>query len=280
MIKFDGDMSIVNKDTIELYNLYKKKAVFPVVITAKPGGVNQNRPTTNSIEFYDTRTETPYKVGKIWFDGSDYVVESDRIENEKYSNWNSSYHTKSSADIKRAAKNALEFIKPFTWKMVANQSKNAARQELSAWTHAPHSKINDIVRHTITYKDIWDVVEDALKTGTKFANDKFNKAIDVMRDNLDECNRRQAANLQPLFVCIDEHGRYASDFWDVPKLESELPEEIAGKIGLLKLLDVGSERVSETMNEVGFRTDGKTFWVFVPESLLKELNATKNGDEA
>jgi hypothetical protein len=163
--------------------------------------------------------------------------------------------------------------------MVAKQSKNAAKQELSAWTHAPHSKITDAVRHSISYKDIWDVVEDALKTGTKFANDKFNKAIDVMRDNLDECNRRQAANLQPLFVCIDEHGRYASDFWDVPKLESELPEEIAGKIGLLKLLDVGSERFSETMNEVGFRTDGKTFWVFVPESLLKELNATKNGDE-
>lgn len=280
MIKFDGDMSVVNKNTVELYNLYKKKAVFSVVITAKPGGVNQNRPTTNVIEFFDTRTEEPFVVGRIWFDGSDYVVESDSIKNEKYANWNSSYHTKSTGDIKRAAKNALEFIKPFTWKMVADKTKNVATHELGKWTDGPRSRIMEAVRYKISYQDTLNILETAFATNTTFTNANYNAALDVLSSNLEESKRRAKLKLTNLFVCIDEHGRYASDFWDVPKQEHELPEEIAAKIGLLKLLDVDSKRFSETMDEVGFRIDNKTFWLFVPESLIKELNATKTGGEA
>lgn len=271
MIKFDGDLSVVIKNTAELFLGYKKKAVFNHVITARPI-INKNNGEARTIEFYDERIDPPYKVGAMWWDGDSYVIDSDRIRNEKYAKWNSQFHTKSTGDIKRAIKNALENIKPFDWSMVAKAHGDDVKTELRHWVNKPTSVIAEAISYTITKRDLHAELEAALKEGRQFISDGMNKAKQIMQDNLDEATRRTELNLQALFVTTDEHGRYVSDKWATPKLEGELPEDVLTKMGLLKIMDLEEGRnKSKVIDEVGVRIGANVFWVFINTDTMKLL---------
>ena len=273
MIKFDGDMSVVIKHTAEFFTEYKKKAVFNHVLTAKPI-VHSLRNEARAIEFYDGRVDPPFVVGKMWWDGDSYLIESPRIRNEKYAKWNGQFHTKSTTDIKRAIKNALQFIKPFDWSMVASQHASDVRRELTIWVDNPSDKIREAIQYTISRNDLYNEIEVALKEGRDFVSPNLNKAKVVMQENLEEATRRHKLELQPLFVTIDEHGRYVSDKWITPKQESEMPEDVLTKIGLLKIMDLanGSDK-TDTIPEVGKRIGNNVFWVFINVNEYKALTA-------
>lgn len=271
MIKFDGDMSIVIKHAADFFIEYKRKAVFNTVLTAKPVIYGSNT-TSRTIEFYDGRVDPPFKVGSMWWDGDSYVVESPRIRNEKYARWNSQFHTKSTSDIKRAVKNALSFIKPFDWSMVAGEYVSDIRSELNNWTDSPNDKIREAIQLKVTRADLYNEIETALKEGRDFASANLNAAKQVMRDNLEEATRRTGLKLQALFVTIDEHGRYVSDKWVTPKQESEMPEDLLTKIGLLKMMDLANDsNKTDTIPEVGKRIGKNVFWLFIHDDLYMSL---------
>jgi hypothetical protein len=267
MIKFEGDMSVVIKNTMEFFQAYKKKAVFNHVLTAMPK-VNSSRNDARSIEIFDNRVDPPFKVGTIWWDGDSYMVESPRICNEKYARWNSQYHTKSTSDLSRAVKNALQFIKPFDWKMVAEQDKGDVKRALNDWVHKPYSRIADAISHNISRSDLFNELKTAIEEGRDFVSPNINKAKAVMAEHIEESTRRQELGLEALFVSTDQYGRYVSDKWDNSKTDEELPEDVRTKIGLLKMVESG-----ETLAEVGVRSGKNIFWVFINVNEYKALTA-------
>lgn len=271
MIKFDGDMSVVIKHTTEFFTEYKRKAVFNTVLTAKPVIYGSNT-TSRTIEFYDGRVDPPFMVGKMWWDGESYVIESPRIRNEKFARWNSQFHTKSTSDIKRAVKNALSFIKPFDWGMIAEQHATDVKSDLNNWVSAPSDRIREAIQYNVSRNDLHVEIEAALKEGRDFVSPNLNIAKQVMQQNLEEATRRHELKLQPLFVTIDEHGRYVSNKWPTPKQESEMPEDVVTKISLLKIMDLeeGSEK-SKSIPEVGLRIGSSVFWVYINEDLYQTL---------
>lgn len=271
MIKFEGDMALVMKQTAEFFTEYKKKAVFNTVLTAKPV-VSAVRGDARIIEFYDGRVDPPFLVGKMWWDGDGYVVESSRIRNEKFAKWNSQYHTKTTTDIKRAVKNALEFVKPFSWNMVASLYSRDVKNALRDWVYKPHERIREAIAYTINRNDLHQEIESALKEGRSFVSDGMNKAKQVMQENIEESTRRIGLGLEALFMTVDSHGRYISDIWSVPKQESDLPEDVLTKIGLLKIMDLEENDQTKTLDEVGLRIGKNVFWVFTEADTIKKLS--------
>jgi len=278
MIKFEGDISTVEKAAIEFFNEYKKKAVFNVVLTAKPRDItNINHKTTGIIEVYDTRLDKPFLVGRLIHGGGTYTVESPRISNDKYAKWNTSqYHTKSSENLKRAVKNAVDYITPFTWQMVAAQSKNNVRSALSTWSEGPTRKIQEAVQYKISRNDLINEIEAALKDGRAFHNNNLNLAKEIVAEYKEEAERRIALNMNALFVTVDEWGRYVSDKWSVPKQESEMHEDVLTKIGLLKMMDVYPyKEETATVDEVGVKVSDKVFWVFLPKDIYEAVTSNE-----
>jgi hypothetical protein len=273
MIKFEGDISTVEKGTVEFFNEYKKKAVFNVVLTAKPRDVSHlNNKTTGTIEIYDNRLDKPFLVGKLIYSCGTYTVESPRISNDKYARWNASYHTKSSENLKRAVKNAVDYVTPFTWQMVAAQSKSNVRSSLSAWAEGPSRKIHEAVQYKISRVDLIDEIQAALMDGRNFHNANMNLAKEVVLQYKEEAERRVALDMTELFVTVDEWGRYVSDKWATPKQESEMHEDVLTKIGLLKMMDVDPDKEeTATLDEVGVRVSNKVFWVFLPKDIYKAV---------
>lgn len=271
MVKFENDTGIsVSPNIMELFEAYKKKAVFNVKLTAMPDNP-YNREKTNIITIYDNRTDPPYQVGRMWWDGSEYTVECENIQNEKFARWNSAYHTKSTGDLKRAVKNALDYLRPFTWGMVAEKSRREALGQLTKWVNAPRTQIQEALHYKISKNDLQQEIEAALRDGRDFINNNFNLAKQVMQDHMDEATRREYLELHALFVFVDEHGRYSSDRWANTKQEHELHPDIATKISLLKLIDIKKgEEVSEMIEEVGMRSGKNCFWVYVSHNVLKE----------
>lgn len=271
MIKVEGDMSVVIKQTAELFQAYKRKAVFDTVITANPILIGSNT-TSRTIEFYDGRVDPPLKVGKMWWDGDGYTIESPRISNEKFAKWNSQYRTKTTSDMNRAVKNALQFIKPFDWKMVADQNANDVKSGLREWAHKPHARIMEAIRYSISHNDVFNEIKAALDEGRNFVSDSMNKAKTVMANNFEEAIRRQELGLVAMFVAVDQYGRYVSDKWDNAKTEEELHEDIRTKISLLKMMDLNeSKTMSERLDEVGIRYGSNTYWVFISSDVYREL---------
>lgn len=271
MVKFENETGMsVGPNIMELFEAYKKKAIFNVKLTAMPDNP-YNRQQTNIIAIYDNRTDPPYQVGRMWWDGTDYTVESENIQNEKFARWNNAYHTKSTGDLKRAVKNALDYLRPFTWSMVAGKTRREVTSQLDRWINSPRTKIQDALSYKINKHDLQQEIEAALREGRDFVNNNFNLAKQVMQDHMDESVRRESLGLQALFIFIDEHGRYSSDRWTSSKQEHELHPDIATKIGLLKLIDIREgEEVSEMIEEVGMRSGKNCFWVHVPLSVIEE----------
>ena len=269
MIKFEGDISTVEKGTVEFFNEYKKKAVFNVVLTAKPRDVSHlNNKTTGTIEIYDNRLDKPFLVGKLIYSCGTYTVESPRISNEKFARWNSQHRTKSSENLKRAVKNAVDYVTPFTWHMIAENSKESVHRTLNSWAEGPTRKIYEAVQYKISRVDLIDEIQAALMNGRTFHNSNMNLAKEVVAEYKEEAERRVALDMKELFVTIDEWGRYVSDRWATPKQESEMHEDILTKIGLLKMMDVDIDKEeTATLDEVGVRVSDKVFWVFLPRDI-------------
>ena len=278
MIKFEGDISTVEKAAIEFFNEYKKKAVFGVVLTAKPRDVSHlNNKTTGTIEVYDTRLDKPFLVGKLIHSCGAYMVESPRISNDKYAKWNTSqYHTKSSENLKRAVKNAVDYITPFTWQMVAAESKDNVRKALSTWSEGPYRRIQEAVQYKISRDDLINEIEAALKEGRTFHNNNLNRAKEIVSEYKEEAERRVALKMKELFVTVDEWGRYVSESWTTPKQESEMHEDVLTKISLLKMMDVDPDKEeTATVDEVGVRVSDKVFWVFLPNDIYKTVTSNE-----
>lgn len=282
MVKFENpENHEVHPKLMEFFEAYKKKALFNSVLVAKPK--LRTGPLATKIKILDSRVDPPFEVGTLGLYGDSFIVGSERIENEKYSRHNPDYRTKVSADMRRAVRTAVEYLCPATWDMISSSSSDEAQNAYNNWVRAPQRAILEAInRHLTTEvirKELLNAINNDTPSPTTFVTPEFLNAKKTMQENMEEEARRQALKLTPVFVTVDEHGRYVAVIrgHSYKTIEQhELPEEIGSKIGLLKMVNV-EENAQTHIPEVGIRARGNCFWVYVTETLLKEL---KNEVEA
>jgi len=275
MIKTDGDFSIVRKETLEFFNQYKKKAVFNVVLVAKPLALTSYQITrgvthTNTVEVFDTRLDEPFLTGSLSFNGEVYSVQSDRIKNARFGTYNSNHRVKVSKDMPRAAKFASEYLRPFTWEELAETTETQSRNALLLWVGQPSRAIYDATQQTLRHTDIQDLAEEALERGLRFKNAKINAAIECVSNNREEAQRRSSLKLRALFVAQLESGLYCSTAWPSQLQEHELHPEVAARIALLRLTNP-SRDASNSVPEVGYRQSERKFWLFLPIDVISTI---------
>jgi len=122
---------------------------------------------------FELRYAPSYTRGKDY----EYVVESNRIHNAKFSAYNSDYHTRATVDPKKAVRIALEVAKPFSWYEIGLRTKKDANRQHEMWmSEGSHVAMELNIGHKAIYEELNNLVTQ----GVSFTTSAFKKAIEAL----------------------------------------------------------------------------------------------------
>jgi hypothetical protein len=255
---------VVPKDLLDVFNqLTLKHATVPakLLVTYRP----LNREGTGEYSFWDPRfvgvKDKP--VGTLRWEYNyqprtdtsyNFVVFSPRISNQKYGAWNRDYHTISSINPKKIIKTAMEYIKPFSYAEIVEESQPKVERAHDQWVSENSSvAYNFNLNHTQTYAEI----KNLLSQGVMFTTEAFKKAVAKLAEYEEWQERKKIQGLACIYIegdkCVEVRGAKETIFNSV----EELASDIQSKMAMLKIIDVNT-----LLPEVGYRIDEKTFWVY------------------
>ena len=256
---------VIPKDLLDVFNeLTLKHAAIPakLLVTYRP----LSREGTGEYSFWDPRfvnNENNKPVGTIRWEYNyqprtdtsyNFVVFSPRIQNQKYGSWNRDYHTISSINSKKIIKTAMEYIKPFSYAEIAEESQPKVERAHSQWVGENSSvAFNFNLNHDQTYAEIKNLVSQ----GVMFTTEAFKKAVAKLAEYEEWQERKKIKSLACIYIegdkCVEVRGAKETIFKSV----EELASDIQSKMAMLKIMDVNI-----LLPEVGYRIDDKTFWVY------------------
>jgi hypothetical protein len=255
---------VVPKELLDVFNqLTLKHATVPTKLLVKYKPFS--REGTGQYTFWDPRFvgENDKPVGRITWEYNyqprtdtsyNYVVFSPRIQNQKYGAWNKDYHTISSINAKKAIKAAMEFIKPFSYVEIVEESQPKVERAHDVWV-SENSRVayNFNLNHEQTYAEIKNLASQ----GVVFATEAFKKAVAKLAEYEEWQERRKVIGLVCIYVeedkCVEVRGAKETIFKSI----EELTSDVQSKMAMLKIMDLNI-----LLPEVGYRVDEKTFWVY------------------
>ena len=188
-----------------------------------------------------------------------YAVKSPLIRNERYSAHNNDYHVKRSKDFRKAKATALDYIKPVQIDEIMGESKYSLQKAKEAINYKAMREVNKAME--IDWKSIHAEVLNMMNAGYVPTTQKFNVAVDFMRENGTELVRLADYNPIKCFVWAKpDHVTYKIDDGEprVARTLEEIPEEIRDKLSVLQIANK-----HEAIVDVGIRVDDTKFWVFL-----------------
>jgi hypothetical protein len=268
MLKLPSDYAELKRDMNKemvafMDELALKHTKFPWSLDVE---ISQNDARKNMVcfvaNFYDRRFPDAGKVGSVMWDygrsvnSFEYVVSSRLIENAKFSAWNSrDYNATRTKDMKKAIKQAMEFIIPYQWQELAKDSKQDAERAHQSWVNENSS----VSRHfNFSHVDLVEEMENLLSQNVIFKTEAFKRAVGAIPMWKEH---RARTNTPVKMGCVmyalgkvnvsDKEGarEYPND--------EALPEALRQKLGLLKLMDN-----RKLIPEVGYKFDSNTFWIY------------------
>ena len=212
----------------------------------------------------------------VLFLGSDgvYVLNSDRIKNEKYGYASVGYRERKTGDAKKMLKLLKEIATSLTPYEVTKRSDDSIAYVASQWRGEPKVNLRDLVGH-ISQAEILKEIMYLKSVGVEFHSDVFKKAAAEGYELQLEAIRREKA-LSPstsaiLYVYEQPDGIVSvvhdarvnsgvvkqSAHWNYENMETT-PEAIRQQISLLKMCEV-----NQYVPEVGKRDEQNGYWVHV-----------------
>ena len=188
-----------------------------------------------------------------------YTVISERICNEKYSDYNKLYHTKTTKKLTLAVKNALQFIKPFDLDYMAKKESNSASHALDNLKE----KANDILYYKFDAdrRELFKEVSNMVNAGYTPSTPKFVQMMDIFKAEGETMKELLAYKPRKCFVWakVDRvEYRYDDEEVVVALNIDEVPEDIRNKVAVLQIADKNSP-----IKDVGVRISESTYWLFV-----------------
>ena len=188
-----------------------------------------------------------------------YTVISERICNEKYSDYNKLYHTKTTKKLTLAIKNALQFVKPFDLDYMAKKESGSASHALDTLKE----KANDTLYYKFDAdrKELFKEVSNMVNAGYTPRTPKFAEMIDIFKAEGEMMKELLAYKPRKCYVWakVDRvEYRYDDEEVVVALNIGEVPEDIRNKVAVLQIAEKASP-----IKDVGVKVSESTYWLFV-----------------
>jgi hypothetical protein len=265
-----GDIP-VHKELLAFYKAFKDKRynIVPCVDVGtktvwKPDADGDVREATSVYQAIGiTFPDTPnFRVGKLIVttdNGIAYCVESEKIENEKYSSGNDGYNIRQSKDMKKSLKVAVQFLKPLDYDDVMDRSSHPLRVGLGNLRDAARFKLHD--KLDIRRHDMAQEVANMIASGYVPSTTAFKNALDLLMTEGAELRRMQDYKPRACFVWVKPTSlayRFAEDKEATECTQmDDVPELIRNKLAVLQIAKNG-----DAIADVGVRVSDITYWVF------------------
>jgi len=226
------------------------------------------------LNFYDVRYTHPeakpvftvsYKTSYTRGKDYEYVIWSERISNAKFAQYNSDHYTQSTKDVNKAVSIALKYSHARTWWEIASGSQKEAQNAHQNWESEPRGKLYGF---GVDKGDLYKELKNLVSQGVTFVTPAFNKSV-LLLDEYAEWEDRVKRTV-PMRAVIEENGKFYMP-QDVTKevrrfecLE-DIPEELRGKLSMLKLMGEGF------VPDVGYRAEDGVYWVYVSREEAAKL---------
>ena len=210
-------------------------------------------------------------VGKVTWDGTEWTVQSRKIQNQKYRNGSADRNRKLTKDFTKAIKLAVDHVTPFEFYEVMLRNDNLALKAIREWREegSGYSRIFNDIRSDNLYKEVKRLKE----MGVAFLTPEFQKIADEGLDLYELRQARRKKFVRKHHVLFIDHGRIAVTMQDVDANDfndkhhgskiydsfEQLPEEIATNVAMLKMLND-----KDAISGVGVRVSSNEYYVLVP----------------
>lgn len=247
------------------------------------------------IAYADDVRKTVYADVHVYIEGSDYIVgrvgygkkyginESDtnmymiqsrKINNEKFSDHRDQYFMSFAKDFKKAMKVALSKLTPYSPREMAYINFSDFKEDVSNVRQRSLSKLNGVLSPLQDRNVLLTEMRNLITANVHFATPQFIEAAEqiAQADKDWEEMKRKPFNAYYVYVRMVGDEQWA-DVVDVPDVYSrnkhsvetcpitsmninDLPDDIKGKLSVLTIA-----KHNQYMEQVGRRVSDKSFWV-------------------
>ena len=265
-----GDIP-VHPELLKFFKAFKAKRynVVPCVdVAVQPLWVKDEFDANKCIHIYRTLGITfpdavDFRSGKIFItnDGSSvvYCVESDKIENEKFSVSSDGYHIRQSKDMAKAVKVALKVLTTLGHDDIEERCGAKLRQAVYSLNSQAQEKLHD--KLNIPRDALAQEVAHMIACGYAPSTSAFQKALDLIATEGAELRRMQSYKPRACFVWVKPNSLSYKFKEDSRAVEctsmDDVPELIRNKLAVLQIANNG-----DVIADVGIRVSDITYWVF------------------
>lgn len=187
------------------------------------------------------------------------------IKNEKYSEHNEDYFTKSTFDVKKMANYLRQYVKPYAPEEIMERIPKP-NYEHEQWMEAPRNEFFHFAR-LIRPEVLANELMYLQSMGVQFKTNEFREVATKGIELYDEANRRSEAKLRMVSVFIQPDGSVLvtwPDCDDIPtgsityETMDSAPEIIQQKTAMLKICEQGT-----FVPELGRMTTPEKYWLMV-----------------
>lgn len=240
-------------------------------------------PVRVAYELWMYLPEQPYAIMRLGYkdyrttsgSSSDpqFGIYSRLIHNEKYSEVNEQYAMSMTATFERAVTNAKKYLRAYAphelVRIELDDFQHAVRRETQEYNSETYKARNNVTNHC----DLMAELTHLVTSGYEFTSKILKEAVEEFIAKRDAMQEHNSTSRHAWFVHVYERNEKqyfdVTEMYDVHKSnaapsvqstqnydEATLPEELAGKMSVLMMVEVG-HRVSG----VGMRATETTFYV-------------------
>lgn len=251
-------------------------------VKSNPGGALFGNSVYSMLcELWVYLPEQPYALMRIGYKNytttanasgdSAYGIYSRLIQNRKYKRGNEQHCMLMSADVARAVKNAKSVMRPYapqeTVQVKLGGFVHAVQSETSGFNGAVHDAVSDVRINTDLIKELVHLLDSGYEFLSAGLKQKVQAYVDVRAMQKEHMSKVRHGWFVTVLTRQDTQHFDVIEMFDVHKPQpvmhdpqtftaETLPEELAGKMAVLTMVDVGA-RVSD----VGMRATETTFYV-------------------
>jgi hypothetical protein len=244
-----------------------------------------NRTTLMVSDVLVYTDDCDYVLGRIGY-GKDYamsgadepvfMVESRKIQNEKYAEYRDQYFRVFTKDISKALKNAQRYLLPYSSAELLTTTYGTFKTALETRRYTANRAFDQAIGRVSPSVILGAEIDALFSKGVEFTTSEFQLHV---QEIVDKYRRRQQVfskdnrtyfitlrvlgdnQVAEIATCKDPKGSNPKlhDFYEEPNKTvrvDSLPEDITAKIATLMLVDVG-----EHIEGVGLRASTRSFWI-------------------